>query len=364
MKELLLIKLKNHDELDRDDMRFLLETGDQDLRNALMESAYRMKKKHVGVSVYFRGIIEFSNQCSRDCSYCGIRRSNEDIKRFRIPMDEIVEAAVWAHESDYASILLQSGERRDSDSINFVETALKNIWQATNGALRVTLSLGDQTEETYRRWHEAGAARYLLRIETSNADLFSKLHPDDPDHAQRKQSLVFLRNTGYQVGTGVMIGLPGQTTDDLIDDICFFRKMDIDMIGMGPYLVHSDTPLAAEVFDYHPEHQLELGLRMIALTRLFLKDVNIAATTALQALAHDGREQGIMAGANVIMPNLTDVRYREGYQLYDGKPCMDENATQCRGCLTDRVNSTGENIAFGEWGDAPHYVKRTQAVGV
>ena len=224
------------------------------------------------------------------------------------------------------------------------------------------MSLGDQSEETYRRWSSAGAERYLLRVETSNAELFSRLHPDDPDNAKRKQSLVSLRNTGYQVGTGVMIGLPGQTTDDLIDDIYFFKDMDIDMIGMGPYLVHADTPLAGEVADYDPNRQLDLGLRMIALTRLYLKDVNIASTTALQALVHDGREQGIMAGANIIMPNLTDIKYREGYQLYDGKPCMDENATQCRGCLTNRIKSTGEEVAFGKWGDAPHYLERMKAV--
>lgn len=364
MKTMLYKKLKEHTELCFEEMQYLLETDDLELRAALMDSAYRMKEKHVGRVVYFRGIIEFSNQCARDCGYCGIRRSNEKVKRFRIPMEEIVDAVSWAYDHKYGSVVLQSGERRDSDFVDFVETVLKRIRQATDRGLRITLSLGEQSLETYKRWFDAGAERYLLRIETSNAELYRSIHPEDQDFALRRQSLVDLRNVGYQVGTGVMIGLPGQTTEDLVRDICFFRDMDIDMIGMGPYLVHADTPVATNVLHYDTAYQLELGLRMIALTRLFLKDVNIAATTALQALAPDGREQGLLAGANVIMPNLTDTKYRNAYRLYDDKPCLDENAAQCMDCLGQRITGLGETIALGEPGDAPHYVRRKKESGI
>jgi biotin synthase len=363
MKTDILETLANHAELQPAVIEYLLQTDDPDLRAALMDSAYKMKLEHVGGEVYFRGIIEFSNQCARDCGYCGIRRSNEQVRRFRMPAQEIVKTAQWAYENKYASIVLQSGERRDDEFVEFVETVLESIARLTQGKLRVTLSLGEQSEETYRRWHTAGADRYLLRMETSNVDLYAAIHPDDQDHAARKRSLVYLRDAGYQVGTGVMIGLPGQTMADLVADILFFKEMDIDMIGMGPYLVHAGTPLAEEVTNYDPARQLELGLRMIALTRLHLKDVNIAATTALQALAPDGREQGLRAGANVIMPNLTGQEYREDYQLYDGKPCLDENAEQCRGCLKNRIDGIGETIALGRWGDAPHFIKRTQEAG-
>lgn len=364
MKTMLYKKLKKHAELGLEEMQYLLETDDPELRAALMDSAYRMKEKHVGRVVYFRGIIEFSNQCARDCGYCGIRRSNEKVKRFRMPMAEIVDAVSWAYDHKYGSVVLQSGERRDSDFVDFVETALKRIRQATDRGLRITLSLGEQSLETYKRWFDAGAERYLLRIETSKAELYRSIHPEDQDFALRRQSLVDLRNVGYQVGTGVMIGLPGQTTEDLVRDICFFRDMDIDMIGMGPYLVHADTPVAAHALYYDKAHQLELGLRMIALTRLFLKDVNIAATTALQALAPDGREQGLLAGANVVMPNLTNTKYRNAYRLYDDKPCLDESASECLHCMENRISGLGEKIALGEPGDAPHFVKRIRESGI
>lgn len=364
MKESLLQKLSSLEELTPEEMVFLFDTDDQDLRDALMTAAYRMKVEKVGREVYFRGIIEFSNQCALDCNYCGIRRSNADVERFRMSLVEIVETAVWAYEKKYASIVLQSGERRDSEFVDFVEKALERIMQATNSGLRITLSLGEQTEETYRRWFNAGASRYLLRIETSNPALFRKIHPETQDFESRKGCLFLLRDAGYQVGTGVLIGLPGQTAEDLVGDIRFFKEMDIDMIGMGPYIVHEQTPMAKAAVDFDPGRQLESGLRMIALTRLSLGDVNIASTTALQALAPDGREQGLLAGANVIMPNLTGVKYRKAYQLYDGKPCMDENAAQCMDCLGSRIGGIGEVVAFGKWGDAPHYLRRTASESV
>jgi biotin synthase len=363
MNEEIQRKLETLAILERDDMVHLLKTDDAILRESLMTAAYDLKLQHLGPVVYFRGIIEFSNQCVKDCGYCGIRLSNADVDRFTMPIEEIVKTAVWAHEQKYASIVLQSGERNDSEFVDFVEEALNEISRQTNGELRVTLSLGQQDAKTYARWYEAGAKRYLLRIETTNKQLFEEIHPDGQSFDDRLQSLRDLRATGYQVGTGVMIGLPGQTAEDLVSDIIFFKDMDIDMIGMGPYLPHAGTPMADCEEGHDAALQLELGLRMIALTRLCLRDVNIAATTALQALAPNGREQGIKAGANVIMPNLTDTKYRDAYQLYDGKPCMDENRTQCMGCLTKRIESIGETIALGKWGDSPHFERRVNSEG-
>jgi len=211
------------------------------------------------------------------------------------------------------------------------------------------------------RWYDAGAHRYLLRIETSDPDLYSTLHPSDHDFEKRKACLYALKRIGYYVGTGIMIGLPGQTVENCADDILFFRDLDVDMIGMGPYIPHSDTPLGAscDMSGFDGSEQLEKALMMIAVTRIVLKDVNIASTTALQALNDLGREMGLKAGANIIMPNITDTRYRRGYQLYENKPCLDENASMCRGCLESRIQSIGETIGYREWGDSPHFNVRT-----
>ncbi len=348
-----------NDDLSHAQMVHLLETDDADLREALFKKAYEVKADQVGTQVYFRGIIEFSNQCTKDCYYCGIRRSNLDVERFTMSEEEIVQAGLWAYEKQYGSVVLQSGERQDQQFVDMVERVVTSLRERSHGELGITLSLGEQSAETYRRWFQAGAHRYLLRIETSNTQLYSQLHPDDHDHGQRLQCLAELCGQGYQVGTGVMIGLPGQAAADLAHDIAFFKAHDVDMIGMGPYIVHAQTPLATTVAEFAPARQLELGLRMIALTRLVLRDVNIAATTALQALDPQGREKGLKAGANIIMPNITDTRYRAAYQLYDDKPCLDENATLCQDCLQRRITGIGETVGLGQWGDSPHFKKRS-----
>ena len=355
-------KIDQGEELVPGELKFLLDLSDKDEVQALYDKAYEVKKNNVGTNAYFRGIVEFSNICEKDCYYCGIRKSNEDMKRFMIPEEDIIKSAVWAYNAGYGSVVLQSGERSDPTYIDMVERVLKSIKAQTDAKVGITISLGEQSEETYRRWFEAGAHRFLLRIETTNSELFYKIHPKNElhDFETRIECLRRLRKVGYQVGTGVMIGLPFQTTDDLVNDLLFFKNMDIDMIGMGPYLFHSDTPLD----QYRKEWEvtklelLERGLKMIAVTRIHLKDVNIAATTALQALKHTGREAGLMAGANIIMPNATDTEYRESYQLYENKPCTDENASMCRGCLERRITGIGEQVAFNEWGDSPHFHKR------
>lgn len=349
----------NFENLTRDDLIYFLKTDDKVEIERLMKAAYDLKMKNVGPKVFYRGIIEFSNICAKDCYYCGIRKSNEAPTRFRMSEEEILECAELGWKMNYGSMVLQSGERTDEEFVSFVENILKKIKEMSNGELGITLSLGEQSEETYRRWYEAGAHRYLLRIESSNSDLYKTLHPKDHEFDYRFECLNILRKVGYQVGTGVMMGLPNQTAEMLADDIIFFKDQDIDMIGMGPYIPHEQTPLAAKAVGWDKDKQLQLGLKMIALTRLYLRDVNIASTTALQALHHEGREFGLKAGANIIMPNITHTKYRESYQLYDGKPCMDENAGMCRACLEGRIDKIGEEIGYGEWGDSIHFAKRT-----
>jgi biotin synthase len=279
-----------------------------------------------------------------------------------MPDEEVLEAAKYAFDNNFASIVIQSGERNDRKFVDTIDRLLRDIRQMTQGKLHVTLSLGEQTEKTYQRWMDAGAQRYLLRIEVSNPELYRKLHPEDKhhDYNERLEALRRLRKTGYQVGTGVMIGLPFQTISDLADDLIFFRDFDIDMAGMGPYIEHEDTPL----YQYRNEllpirERFLLSLKMVALLRIMMKDINIAATTAMQTIDPQGREKALLVGANVIMPNLTPVKYRQSYLLYQNKPCLDEEAEECKSCLEARIALAGDEIGFGEWGDSKHFKKRT-----
>ena len=326
----------------------------------LFAAAYAVKVREVGRTVSFRGLIECGNVCEKDCLYCGIRKGNGKVHRYRMDIDEIVKEAEWTFNAGYGSLVLQSGELTGDAHAAFIEEALRRIHAFAGEAFGITLSLGEQTEETYRRWRAAGAHRYLLRIETSNPRLYARLHPPDHSWIRRRECLKALRRCGYQVGSGVMAGLPGQTVEDLAGDIAFFAEEDLDMIGLGPYIPHADTPLGRDA-GWTPEmgaKRLDLGLRMIAATRLHLHDVNIAAATALQALDPEGREKGLLAGANVIMPNVTDVAYRADYQLYAGKPCLNENSTLCRGCLERRIAAIGETVNWNGRGDSPHWGKR------
>ena len=343
--------------LTRGELAALIDWPDLD---ALFKAAYAVKLREIGPRVSLRGLVEFGNVCEKDCLYCGIRKSNANVRRYRMTADEIVAAAKRAKDAGYGSVVLQSGELTSEASVAFAEEVVRRIHDEAGDEFGITLSLGEQTEETYRRWKEAGAHRYLLRIETSNPDLYAKLHPASHSWKTRRDSLRALRRCGYQVGTGIMSGLPGQTTDDLAADIEFFAAEDIDMIGMGPYIPHPDTPLGAgqSLVGDAAKKRLELGLRMIAATRLHLHDVNIAAATALQALADDGRERGLLAGANVVMPNVTDTRYRADYQLYTGKPCIGEASDLCRGCMARRIKSIGEEPLWNVRGDSPHWRKR------
>ena len=345
--------------LDKNEIVSLLSMEDT---KELFTSAYQLKCRYIGKRVSLRGLIEMGNLCAKDCYYCGIRKSNSHVTRYHLDEEDVIRMAKWCFEHDYGSVVLQSGEIESESNTMSIERILRGIREFGGDAFGVTLCLGEQTEEVFRRWREAGAHRYLLRIESSVPSLYAKIHPADHLYERRVECLLILKRLGYQTGSGVMTGLPGQSLDDLAHDIEFYKEMDLDMIGMGPYLPHAETPLGANIA-MTPEYiskQLQLGLKMIAITRLYLHDVNIAATTALQALDDRGREMGIQAGANVIMPNVTDVEYRSNYQLYPNKPCMDENAAKCRNCLNWRMISIGEKIIWGERGDSPHYFKNKQ----
>ena len=348
---------------DPGDLAALLGAQAPEEQTRLLAAAYAVKVREVGSVVYFRGLFELSNRCNKDCLYCGIRRSNQKVERYTVPVDEILGGARWAWEQGYGSVVLQSGERSDPAFIDLITELVTKIRGLSNDQLAITLSVGEQSEATYRTWFEAGAERYLLRIETSDPDFYRRIHPADHSWERRRDCLRLLHSIGYQLGSGVMIGLPGQSVEQLARDILFFEQEKVVMIGMGPFIPHADTPLRDSIrnFAWKRHAQLALALRMIAVTRLYLPDVNIAAATALQALAPNGREQGLMAGANVIMPNLTDPKYRSAYQLYDGKPCLDESATQCRGCLETRITSLGETIGFGQRGDSRRFLGRNVA---
>jgi len=346
----------------KEDLISLLSANEQD-RQLIFTKSSEVKLAHVGNKVYYRGLIEFSNLCGKNCFYCGIRAGNTHTHRYEITEDEILTAARYAYENKFGSIVIQAGERSDKNFIERIANIVTRVKELSKGELGITLSLGEQTEDTYRLWYECGAHRYLLRIEVSNPELYAKFHPNDKKHdfQTRINSLHLLRKVGFQVGTGVMIGLPFQTIEDLADDLIFFREFDIDMIGMGPYIEHESTPMYQYKDQLIPRtDRFYLSLKMVAVLRIMMKDINIAATTAMQAIDPMGREKAIKVGANIIMPNLTPTKYREDYLLYEDKPCTDEEADDCKKCLEARIHMAGGTIGYGEWGDSKHFDKRTK----
>lgn len=347
--------------LERNDILALLSLENEQ-SDILFRYAHEVKTASVGNKVYFRGLIEYSNICSKNCFYCGIRNENKRYRRYTLTEKEVLEAAAYAWENRFASIVLQSGEQQSPAFTSTIENLLKKIHSLTRGELHVTLSLGEQSAGTYKRWYDAGAHRYLLRIEVSNPELYQKLHPADGRHGHmaRIDALDTLRKTGYQVGTGVMIGLPFQTLSDLADDLVFFRDFDIDMCGMGPYIEHEDTPLFEHRGLLPPAaRRLNLSIKMVAILRIIMSDINIAATTAMQTLDPRGREKAIYAGANVIMPNLTPVKYRDNYLLYENKPNVKDQPEETRIALEKHIRDAGDEIGYGEWGDSRHYQVRS-----
>jgi len=340
------------------ELETLLRLTSRGAINTLRRKAYDTTLAYCGRAVYFRGIIEFSNICRCDCYYCGIRRSNSKVARYQLTQSQILDQARWCADQGFGSVVLQSGERQDPAFVQFVIDAVRAIKAATRSevlpdGLGITLCVGEQSRETYERFFDAGAHRYLLRIETSSPELFKRWHPADQTYTGRRRCLDDLRSIGYQVGTGMMIGAPAQAPADLAADVLFFKEQDVDMIGMGPYIPHHAAPLAAAGAP-DPTERLRLALLTIAVVRLVLKDVNIAATTALQALAPLGREMGLSFGANVIMPQTTPIDIRKRYTLYDGKPGADETDPAFQKALESRILKMGRRLGCDRWGDSPH----------
>lgn len=356
----LIKEILSKDDFSKSDIILLLGSRGE-ARTLLFQRSAEIKEKFIGKKVWFRGLIEFSNICSKDCLYCGIRKGNKNLVRYNLSDNEILLAAKFAYDHRYGSVALQSGELESSFVSDRIENLLHRIKELSNNELGVTLSVGEQKPEVYKRWYDAGAHRYLLRIESTNRNLYSKIHPDNKNHDfnRRLKCLKSLQDIGYQTGTGVMIGLPFQTLDDLAGDLLFMKEFNIDMCGMGPYIEHSDTPLIEFTGKLLPlKERFDLTLKMIAILRIMMKDINIVAATALQAIDPIGREKALKIGANILMPNITPGKYRDSYKLYDNKPCTDDSAEDCQSCLETRVSLADTEVIYGEWGDSKHYKKR------
>lgn len=353
-------RIINDNAFSKEEIIKLLQSQGED-RNLLFRESAIVKKNNIGNITYLRGLVEISNNCIKNCFYCGIRADNQKVNRYFLNDEEIIEAIKFAYKNNYASVVLQSGENQSKSFTLRIEKLLEKIIKETNNEIAITLSIGEQSKETYKRWKNSGATRYLLRIETSDIDLYSQIHPSNKkhDYYKRVECLYSLKELDYQLGTGVMVGLPFQKIEHLANDLDFMRNLDIDMCGMGPYIEHHDTPLYQYKNLLLPlSERFELTLKMIAILRMMMKDINIAATTAMQAIDKLGREKAIKIGANVIMPNVTPGKFRNEYNLYENKPCTDEEALDCLNCIEARISIAGDKIGLGMPGTSLHFKQR------
>ena len=311
----------------------LLQTTEFD--SPLFEAANVLREKYVGNLVHLRGLIEFSNICKQNCLYCGLRRENPNVQRYRLTTEEILDFAAKARSYGYRTVVLQSGED-DYFTVDKLQYIIRQIKELD---LAITLSVGEKSTDEYRAYKEAGADRYLLRIETTDKALYERLDPG-MSFVNRVRCLKDLRELGYELGTGCLVGLPGQTLESLAGDILFFKELNADMVGIGPFIPNPDTPLAAA-----SGGSFELSLKVMAITRLLLPDINIPATTAMETLNRQGRVVALQSGANVVMPNVTEGDYRKFYALYPGKICINDTPAHCRGCITGKITAIGRSIA-------------------
>lgn len=327
-----------------DDLLPLIET-DEASAQIIFEEADRVREQEMGSQVHLRGLIEFSNYCSRECLYCGIRSGTEALTRYRMSIDEVVESAVKAEALGYRSVVLQSGEDPFYTASKLAEIVYRI---KTSTDLAVTLSCGEFSYKDYKHMKAAGADRYLLRFETADNALYSSLHPDS-SLERRLECLNFIKDLDYQVGTGFMVGLPGETPEIMAMNLLLLKQYDVDMAGIGPFIPNPKTPLYSE-----KGGTLMMSLKAIALTRLILRNAHIPATTAMGSLDPQGRQKALRAGANVVMPNVTPMQYREMYQLYPNKICLTDDPGHCRNCITGIIHSLGRTVAT----DQGHSLKR------
>ena len=309
--------------------------SDETVNKDIFQKADKVRKENVGDEIHLRGLIEFSNICKRQCKYCGLRSNNKEVERYRILKDELLLYAKQAVNLGYKTIVLQSGEDDfyDTDKMTEIIREIKKLDVA------LTLSIGEKTTEEFSAFKKAGADRYLLRIETTDENLYKQMHPH-ASFENRVRCLYDLKSLGFETGTGCLVGLPNQTIESLADDILFFKELDADMIGIGPFIPHEQTPLKeAQKGDFW------LALKVMALTRINLQDINIPATTAMETLNPNGRIIALQSGANVVMPNVTSTEYRAKYEIYPGKICVNDNPVQCRGCIENKIKSIGRTIS-------------------
>ena len=330
-----------------DELKAVLSTDEYD--EYLHEKAREVAVRTFGKDIYLRGIIEFSNYCKNDCYYCGIRADNTHCERYRMTVDDIIRCADSGYETGFRTFVLQSGEDltyKTEDICRMVRTIKEN-----HPDCAVTLSIGEKSREEYQAYFDAGCDRYLLRHETYNSEHYKMLHPDKMSWLNRIRCLHDIKDIGYQTGCGIMVGTPGQTLDHIVEDLVFMKEFDPHMIGIGPFLPAANTPFAD-----CPRGDTELTLRLLSVIRLMLPKVLLPATTALGSAEANGREKGVLAGANVIMPNLSPVENRGKYQLYDGKICISDDAALCSRCITARLASIGYRAVTGR-GDHPDYIR-------
>jgi len=321
----------------------------------LYEWADGVRKQSVGDAVHLRGLIEISSHCVRQCMYCGLRQANRALQRYRMTREEIVDCARQAERLGYGTVVMQAGE----DDVLTAEWIAEIVrWIKRETTLAVTLSLGERRQGELELWRTAGADRYLLRFETSDANLFRVIHPNRYSGGPDRLTLLRqIKSLGYEAGGGVMVGIPGQSFDSLAEDVLMFRALDLDMIGIGPYIAHADTPLgsgalrpAVALSEQVPSNE-EMVYKMIALTRIACPTANIPSTTALATINRiDGRKLGLKAGANVVMPNLSPTKYRRLYEIYPEKACIDESAADCSQCLRGQIHSLGRFAGEGHGG--------------
>jgi biotin synthase len=317
--------------------RSILEHTDKEDIELLFAKARQVREEEYGKTVYTRGLIEFTNYCRNDCYYCGIRKSNANADRYRLDEETILACAKEGYELGYRTFVLQGGEdgyytkERIGQIVRSIKEAIPDC--------AITLSIGEHSYDEYKYWYDCGADRYLLRHEAASERLYKSLHPERMKLSERKQCLKWLKEIGYQTGAGFMVGAPGQTIEDLWEDIVFLQELQPHMIGIGPFIPQSDTPYAQ-----CESGTVEQTVRLLAILRLLMPKVLLPATTALGTLSPFGREKGLKAGANVVMPNLSPVAVRDKYALYDNKICTGDEAAQCRGCIGRRVASCGYEI--------------------
>ncbi len=329
-------KLYLENNLDAQELLALLNNMTEEDKEYLIEKAHETRMKSYGDRVFMRGLIEFTNYCSKNCCYCGIRAGNKLADRYRLSFEEIMEACSEGYRLGYRTFVLQGGEDyfyTDEKIISIVKEVKDKYSDAA-----VTLSLGEKSYDSYKKFFEAGADRYLLRHETASKELYERLHPG-MSFENRIQCLYDLKDIGFQVGAGFMVGLPGQKNEDYVKDLMFIKKLVPHMVGIGPFIPHKDTPLAE-----NSGGTLETTEIMLAITRMLLPEVLLPATTALGSIDPIGREKGIKAGANVVMPNLSPTSVRKKYALYDGKICTGDEAAECRMCIEGRIKKAGFSI--------------------